>query len=63
MDAPAASASAHTDEPEHSGIPKKIQLPANVIIDAKIEVAPVTKEVLATTLGLAGEIVSDPDKT
>lgn len=62
-DAPPSSASAHADEAEHPGIPKRVQLPPNVIADAKIVVAPVGKEVLATTLGLAGEIVADPDRS
>ncbi len=62
-DLPASSASAHADEPKHEGIPKKVRLPPDVIADAKIEVAPVSKEVLATTLGLAGEIVADPDRS
>lgn len=55
--------SAHKDEPEHEGIPKKVSLRPDVVTAAKITTAPVGKEVLATTLGLAGEIVADPDKS
>ncbi len=56
-------APAHSDEPEHSGLPTKITLAPNVVLDAKILTAPVTREVLATTIGLAGEIVADPDNS
>jgi cobalt-zinc-cadmium efflux system membrane fusion protein len=57
------AASEHSDEPAHEDLPKKVTLPANVIADAKIRTSPVTKEILATTLGLAGEIAADPDKS
>jgi cobalt-zinc-cadmium efflux system membrane fusion protein len=56
--APSASA---TDE--HKGLVRRVRLPASVVADAHIETKPVTKEILATTLGLAGEIVSDPDRS
>ena len=59
-DKPAPSASASD---EHKGLMKRVRLPPAVMADAKIEVKPVGMEVLATTLGLAGEIVSDPDKS
>jgi cobalt-zinc-cadmium efflux system membrane fusion protein len=55
--------SAHADERAHGGLPKRVRLPPNVIADAKIETTPVSMEVLATTLGLAGDIVADPDKS
>lgn len=61
--APTGSGSAHTDETAHDAIPKRVHLSAEVIRDAKIEAAPVTTEVLATTLGLAGEVVADPDRS
>ena len=59
-DKPAPSASASD---EHKGLVKRVRLQPTVVADAEIEVKPVATEVLATTLGLAGEIVSDPDKS
>lgn len=58
-----ASASAHVDEPEHEGIPKRVRLTQAVVKDAKILVAPVVKEPLQITLVLPGEVVADPDKS
>ena len=58
-----ASSSAHQDEPEHEGLPKRIRLDPAVVADAKISAAPVVREVLASTIDLPGEIASDPDKT
>ena len=60
---PAPSASAHSDEPEHEGVAKRVRVPPAVVKDAKIAVAPVVKESLAITLVLPGEIVPDPDRT
>lgn len=61
---PAATASAsHTDEPEHEGIPKRVHLTKKVIDDARIQTAPVAKEVLTTTLTLPGEIAVDPNRS
>ncbi len=54
---------AHSDEPEHEEMPKRVRLLKDVIADAKIKSAPVVRESLAPTLLLPGEIVSDPDKT
>ncbi len=62
-DEPAPASSAHTDEAAHEGIPKKLQVPPDVVRDARITAQPVTKEVLATTIGLAGEIAADPDRS
>ncbi len=56
-------ASSHTDEPEHEELPKRVRLTKKVIADAKIKTAPVTKETLAATLSLPGEITADPDKS
>jgi cobalt-zinc-cadmium efflux system membrane fusion protein len=52
----------HKDEPEHEGLPKKVKLSDKVISNAKIQTAPTTKEVLAITLALPGEVSVDPDK-
>lgn len=57
------SASAHSDEPEHEGVAKRVRVPPAVVKDAKIAVAPVVKESLAITLVLPGELVPDPDRT
>ncbi len=61
-DADKAAPSASAGD-EHKGLVKRVRLPASVVADAKIEVKPVTTEILATTLGLAGEIVADPDRS
>ncbi|MBF5066426.1 hypothetical protein G6O45_24695, partial [Salmonella enterica subsp. enterica serovar Istanbul] len=45
-----ADASAHSDEPEHEELPKRVRLTKEVIADAKIQTAPVIKEILAVTL-------------
>jgi len=61
--AASASSSAHVDEPEHEGIPKRVRVTPGVVKDAKILVAPVTKERLQVTLVLPGEVVADPDRS
>ena len=60
---PAEVAAAHADEPEHEELPTRVRLDPAVIAQAKIETAPVAREVLVSTLDLPGEIVSDPDQT
>lgn len=52
----------HKDEAAHEELPKRVRLSAAVIADAKIETAKVTREALAATLALPGEIAADPDK-
>jgi cobalt-zinc-cadmium efflux system membrane fusion protein len=52
----------HRDEREHEGLPKRVKLSEKVIADAKIELAPANKQVLAITLALPGEVAVDPDK-
>ena len=59
----AGDADAHADEPKHEELPKRVRLTKQVIADAKVKTAAVVKEVLAPTIALPGEIVSDPDKT
>jgi cobalt-zinc-cadmium efflux system membrane fusion protein len=56
-------ASEHVDEPEHAELPTRVQLSDEVVHDAKLRVAPVTREVLAVTLSLPGEVVADPDRS
>jgi cobalt-zinc-cadmium efflux system membrane fusion protein len=58
----ARSADSHVDEPKHDDIRKRVQLPPNVVADAKIRTEPVTRQVLDEVLTLPGEIVADPDR-
>jgi cobalt-zinc-cadmium efflux system membrane fusion protein len=58
----AAGSAEHVDEPEHEALPRKIKLTEAVIRDAKIQVAPASREVLSETLALPGEIAADPDQ-
>jgi len=60
---PAPAASAHTDEPEHDELPKRVRLTPKVIAGAKIRTVAVAKELLSSTLTLPGEIVADPDRS
>lgn len=53
----------HVDEPEHAELPTRVQLSDEVVRDAKLRVAKVTREVLAVTLSLPGEVVADPDRS
>jgi len=52
----------HKDEEEHEALTKKVKLSQKVITAANIRTAAVTKEALAITLALPGEISVDPDK-
>jgi cobalt-zinc-cadmium efflux system membrane fusion protein len=52
----------HRDEPEHEELPRRVRLSDKVVAAAKIQTAPVRREVLAITLALPGEIAVDPDK-
>jgi cobalt-zinc-cadmium efflux system membrane fusion protein len=52
----------HKDEPEHEALPRRVKLSDKVIANAKIQTAPVAKEVLSITLALPGEVSVDPDK-
>ncbi len=58
-----AAPSAHEDEPAHEGIPKRIRPSAQVVADAKIKTAKVTRETLVATLSLPGELALDPDRS
>lgn len=55
--------SAHIDEPEHESLPKRVRLPDEVIVAAKIRAVPVARERLAPTLVLPGEVAADPDRS
>lgn len=60
---PASSSAGHQGESEHDAIPKVAKLSKEVVASAKIQTAPATKEVLAPTLSLPGEIAADPDRS
>jgi cobalt-zinc-cadmium efflux system membrane fusion protein len=60
---PDAAGHAHLDEPAHEELAKRVRLSNDVIADAKIQTAPATREILASTLSLPGEIAADPDKS
>jgi len=57
-----AAAADHRDEPEHEELPRRVRLSDQVISQAKIRTEPTSKEVLAVTVTLPGEIAVDPDK-
>src|SRR5262245_22846976 len=59
---PKEAESKHKDEAEHQELPKRVHLAPEVITAAKIETAPVTRELLETVLELPGEVAVDPDK-
>jgi len=59
----ATSGTEHRDEPEHEALPTRVKLTPQVIADAKLEFAPVTKETLTITITLPGEVTVDPDKS
>lgn len=50
-------------EHEHESLPKVVHLSAEVFRNAKLEVAPATKEILGASIVLPGEIVADPDRS
>lgn len=56
-------APAHADEAEHKSLPTRVRLDPAVLAAAKIKTAAVTREVLAATIDLPGELTTDPDKT
>lgn len=60
---PPAASTSHEGEKEHDTIPKRAKLTKEVIEAAKIATTPATKEVLAPTLSLPGEVVADPDRS
>jgi cobalt-zinc-cadmium efflux system membrane fusion protein len=53
----------HVDEPEHEALPTRVRLSSEVVAAAKIRTEAVSREVLATTIALPGEIVADPDRS
>jgi cobalt-zinc-cadmium efflux system membrane fusion protein len=59
----ASSEQHHVDEPAHDELPKRVRLDPQVIVEAKIQTAAVTRERLSITIELPGEVSTDPDKT
>ncbi|HXK20006.1 MAG TPA: efflux RND transporter periplasmic adaptor subunit [Polyangiaceae bacterium] len=57
-----AGSAEHVDEPQHEALPRKVKLTDAVIRDAKLQVAPASREVLSETLALPGEVAADPDQ-
>ncbi len=57
-----AESSAHSEERAHEALPKRLTLTPEVINDAKIRTALASKQVLAETLALPGELTADPDR-
>src|SRR5262249_46552353 len=62
-EADARDESAHSDEPAHEGLPKRVHLASNVIEAAGIRTEPAARAALASAIELPGEIAADPDRT
>ena len=60
---PVQRAAPHLDEPVHEELPTRVTLPDAVVRAAHVQTAPVTREALAITLALPGQVEADPDKT
>jgi cobalt-zinc-cadmium efflux system membrane fusion protein len=56
------SAETHRDEPEHESLPQRVRLDPQVLHDAQVQTSAVTREALASTIDLPGEVSFDPDK-
>jgi cobalt-zinc-cadmium efflux system membrane fusion protein len=53
----------HSDEPGHETLPRRVRLEPRVIVDALIKTSAATRQSLAATIDLPGEVSFDPDKT
>lgn len=51
------------EEHEHEELPKRVSLEPEVIAEARVTTTPATREALALTIALPGEIAADPDKS
>jgi membrane fusion protein, heavy metal efflux system len=58
-----AALDAHHDETEHEGLPRQVRLSPAVVLEAGLEVAPATLDVLTATMRLPGEVTAEPDRT
>lgn len=54
--------STHADEAEHPALPTRIRLTPEVVRDAHVATAPVTRGALAEAVSLGGELTADPDR-
>ena len=52
----------HKDEEAHAELPRRVRISEEVIAAAKIQSAPVKREVLSPAIVLPGEVSADPDK-
>jgi membrane fusion protein, heavy metal efflux system len=48
---------------QHDALPRRVRLPAAVLAQAGLQTAQVTREHLALTIALPGEVVADPDRS
>jgi len=53
----------HADEPAHGAMPRRVRLSPQVIADAGVTDAPVTRASLVETFQVVGELAADPDRT
>lgn len=53
----------HADEPAHGAMPRRVRLSPQVIADAGVTDAPVTRATLIETFQVVGELAADPDRT
>ena len=60
-DAPAAEG--HADEGKHEELPRRVRLSDDVATSSGLETEVAARGVLATTVGLPGEIAAEPDRT
>lgn len=51
----------HVDEAAHEGPIRRVTVPANVAADAGLRWSPATKQTLARSVRLSGQVVADPD--
>lgn len=58
-----AEPAAHQDEKEHDELPRQVRLPEGTLTSSGIKTEISKRSVLATTVKLPGEIVSEPDRT
>ncbi len=62
-DPPVGPSTSHEGEKEHDTIPRRAKLTKQVVEAAKIQTSPATKQPLAPTLVLPGEVGADPDRS
>ncbi|MCC6335324.1 MAG: efflux RND transporter periplasmic adaptor subunit [Myxococcales bacterium] len=60
---PPGEADPHHDETGHGELPSQLEVSAEVVEESGIETGPAKRGVLATTVGLPGEIAAEPDRS